>query len=41
MNAGPPIWRVLANILGKQLQKADKGWSSSLGVGLGPKNSSP
>jgi len=27
-----PIWRVAANILSKQSQTADKGWSSSLGV---------
>jgi len=29
----PPIWRVAANILNKQSRTADKGWSSSLGVG--------
>jgi hypothetical protein len=29
------IWRVVANILNKQLQAADRGWSSSLGVGRG------
>jgi hypothetical protein len=28
------IWRVGENILNKQLWTADKGWSSSLGVGL-------
>jgi hypothetical protein len=28
------IWRVTANILNKQSRKADKGWSSSLGVEL-------
>jgi hypothetical protein len=32
---GPPIWRVAANILNKQSRTADKGWSSSLGVGRG------
>jgi hypothetical protein len=42
---GPP-WRVLrlrrvaANILNKQSRTADKGWSSSLGVGRGANNSS-
>jgi hypothetical protein len=34
------IWRVGANISNKQLQTADKGWSSSLGVGHGANNSS-
>jgi hypothetical protein len=29
------IWRVAANILNKQSRTADKGWSSSLGVGVG------
>jgi hypothetical protein len=29
---GLQIWRVAANILNKQSQTADKGWSSSLGV---------
>jgi len=37
----PPIWRVAANILNEQLGTADKGWSSSLGVGRGANNSSP
>jgi hypothetical protein len=32
------MWRVAANILNKQLQTADKGWSSSLGVGCGANN---
>ena len=36
-----PIWRVDANILNKQSWIADKGWSSSLGVGRGANNSSP
>jgi hypothetical protein len=31
---GPQIWRIAANILNKQSQTADKGWSSGLGVGL-------
>jgi hypothetical protein len=31
------IWRVAANILNKQSRTADKGWSSSLGVGRGAK----
>jgi hypothetical protein len=35
------IWRVVTNILNKHLQTADKGWSSSLGVGCGANNSSP
>jgi hypothetical protein len=35
------IWRVAANILNKQSLSADKGWSSSLGVGRGANNSSP
>ena len=29
----PPIWRVAANILNKLSRTADKGWSSSLGLG--------
>jgi len=36
----PPIWRVAANMLNKQSQTADKGWSSSLGVWQGANNSS-
>jgi len=36
----PPIWRVAVNKLNKQSRKADKGWSSSLGVGRGANNSS-
>src|SRR5215469_15581063 len=40
MEERPPIWRVTANILNKQSQTADKGWSSSLGVGRGANNSS-
>jgi len=35
MEEPPPIWRVAVNILNKLLQTADKGWSSSLGVGQG------
>jgi hypothetical protein len=35
---GLQIWRVAANILNKQSQTADKGWSSSLGVGRGANN---
>jgi hypothetical protein len=38
---GLQIWRVAANILNKQSRTADKGWSSSLGVGRGANNSSP
>jgi hypothetical protein len=29
------VWRVAANILNKQSRAADKGWSSSLGLGVG------
>jgi hypothetical protein len=36
---GLQIWRVAANILNKQSWTADKGWSSSLGVGRGINNS--
>ena len=35
-----PIWWVAANILNKQSRTADKGRSSSLGVGRGANNSS-
>ena len=41
MEGRPPIWRVAANILNKQSRTADKGWSSSLGVGRGANDSSP
>jgi len=34
------IWRVTVNILHTRLQKADKGWYSSLGVGRRVNNSS-
>jgi len=37
----PPIRRVAATILNKQSGTADKGWSSSFGVGRGVNNSSP
>jgi hypothetical protein len=37
----PPVWSVDANILNKQSGTADKGWSSSLGVGRGANNYSP
>jgi len=40
MEERPPTLRVAANILNKQLQTADNGWSSSLGVGRGANNSS-
>jgi hypothetical protein len=36
-----PVWRVAANILNKQSRTAEKGWSSSLGVGRGANNASP
>jgi hypothetical protein len=35
------FWSVAEHILKKQLRAADKGWSSSLGVGRGPNKSSP
>jgi hypothetical protein len=35
----PPVWRISANILNKQLRTADKEWSSRLGVGRGANNS--
>ena len=41
MEERPPIWRVAVNILNNQSQTADKGLSSSLGVGQGTDNSSP
>ena len=41
MEEWPPVWRVAANILNKQLRTADKGWSSTLRVWWGANNSSP
>ena len=41
MEERPPIWRVAANKLNKQSRTADKGRSSSLGLGRGANNSSP
>ena len=41
MEERPPIRRVAADILNKQSRTADKGWSSSLEVGRGVKNSLP
>jgi hypothetical protein len=35
---GLQMWTVAANILDEQSRAADKGWSSSLGVGRGPNN---
>jgi hypothetical protein len=35
------IWRAAANVLNKQSQTADKGWSSRLGVGHIANNSLP
>jgi hypothetical protein len=35
------LWRLVANILNKQLRSNDKGWSSILGVGRGANNPSP
>jgi hypothetical protein len=40
MEERPRIWTVAANILNKQTRAADKGWSSSLGVGRGANNPS-
>jgi hypothetical protein len=37
---GLQVWRVGANVLNKQLRRADKWWSSSLGVGREANNSS-
>jgi len=34
----PQIWRVAVNVLNKQLWRANKGWSCSLGVGQGADN---
>jgi hypothetical protein len=34
-------WRLAANILNKQPQTNDKGWSTSLGAGRGANNPSP
>jgi len=41
MEEQPPGREVTVNILNKQSQTTDKGWSSSLGVGQGANNSSP
>ena len=41
MEEWSPIWRVAANKLNKQSRTADKGWSSSLGVGRGANTSFP
>ena len=41
MEERPPIWRVAANKSNKQSRTADRGWSSSLGVGRGANNASP
>jgi len=38
MEEQPKIWRVAANVLNKQSQTANKGWSSSLEVGRGANN---
>jgi hypothetical protein len=38
---GLQVWSVAVNILNKQSQTVDKGWSSSLEVGRGTNNSSP
>jgi hypothetical protein len=40
MEERPLIWRVAANILNKQSQTADRGWSSSLEFGRGANNCS-
>jgi hypothetical protein len=31
---GLQIWRVVANVLNKQLRRVEKGWSSSFGLGV-------
>jgi hypothetical protein len=36
---GLQIWRVVADVLNKQLRTAEKGWPSSLAVGRGANNS--
>ena len=41
MEERPPVWRVASNILNKQSRTAEKGRSSSLGVGRGVNNYSP
>jgi len=41
MEERPSVWRVAAIILNKHFWTADKGWSSSLGIGHGAYNSSP
>jgi hypothetical protein len=41
MEETPSVWRVTASMLNKQSRTADKGWFSSLGVGLGANNTSP
>jgi hypothetical protein len=41
MEERSPVWRVALNILNKHSWTADKGWSSSLGVGLDADKSSP
>jgi hypothetical protein len=41
MEEQPPTWKAAENILNKQSWTAEKGWSSSLGVGHGANNSSP
>ena len=41
MEERPPIWRVAANKLNKQSRTAEKGCSSSFGVGRGANDSSP
>jgi len=41
MEERPPVWRLATNILNQQSRTADKGWTSSLGVGRGANNSSP
>ena len=41
MEERPPIWRVAANLLNKQLRTADKWWSPTLGVWSHTNNSSP
>jgi N6-adenosine-specific RNA methylase IME4 len=38
---GLQVWRVVANILNKESRTADRGWTSSLGVGHWANNPPP
>ena len=41
MEEQPPVWRIAANVLNKQLRTADEGWSANLGFGRGANKASP